>query len=84
MDSPRQAAFQRISEQEAHVERQRAVIARLKANGTPTVGAERSLATMEDILEALRQSLRWYPLKTRLLRRSIPEAAQRLRSGHKS
>jgi hypothetical protein len=69
MASPRQASLQRISEQEARVERQKALVASLKANGTPTVSAERSLATMENILRALRQSLRRYPVEPGLRRR---------------
>jgi hypothetical protein len=60
-ESPRDAALRRISQQEARVSKQKALIASLKTNGTPTVGAERSLATMEDVLKALRDSLQRYP-----------------------
>jgi hypothetical protein len=60
-ECPRDAALSRISQQEVRVAKQKVLIANLKAKGTPTVGAEQSLATMEDVLSALRNSLHRYP-----------------------
>jgi hypothetical protein len=60
-ESPREAALQRIAEQQARIEKQRTLIAALRANGSATRSAEQVLRQMEGALSALRDSLHLYP-----------------------
>jgi hypothetical protein len=56
----RKAALQRISEQEARIERQKELIAHLTAKGIGSASAERLLEAMGDTLNTLRASLSHY------------------------
>src|SRR5262245_40384079 len=65
VESPREAALRRITEQEARIARQKQLIANLTANGTGSAPAQRLVANMEDTLKsATRESQPLSKLRT--------------------